>query len=263
MAGKIIVHGFKQLIFGKGTVTILIDGTSVATVNKNESVEIPVTHTCVISTHCGASTPDSLQIKNGTEIELQISHRSGKLKLRVLRETVIDHNAPAADSGAEVKEKPIYDIDGARGRHLRVYKDKCIISTTTTVGSFISGNVSDGEKTIYYSDIIGVQYKKPGYQLGYLQLETASALMNNRNDNFFNENSFTFAEKSMVEVEKAAAFIRQKVDEIKKQKSGFAVSATPTNISVADELKKFKELLDLGVITQEEFDAKKKEMLGL
>ncbi len=33
--------------------------------------------------------------------------------------------------------------------------------------------------------------------------------------------------------------------------------------SEADELKKFKELLDTGVITQEEFDAKKKELLGL
>ena len=33
--------------------------------------------------------------------------------------------------------------------------------------------------------------------------------------------------------------------------------------SVADEIKKFKELLDAGAITQEEFDAKKKELLGL
>jgi Zn finger protein HypA/HybF involved in hydrogenase expression len=34
-------------------------------------------------------------------------------------------------------------------------------------------------------------------------------------------------------------------------------------ISSADELKMFKELLDIGVITQEEFDAKKKQLLGL
>lgn len=34
-------------------------------------------------------------------------------------------------------------------------------------------------------------------------------------------------------------------------------------ISSADELKKFKELLDMGVITQEEFDQKKKQLLGL
>ena len=31
----------------------------------------------------------------------------------------------------------------------------------------------------------------------------------------------------------------------------------------ADELKKFKELLDMGAINQEEFDAKKKQLLGL
>ena len=34
-------------------------------------------------------------------------------------------------------------------------------------------------------------------------------------------------------------------------------------VSSADELKKFKELLDSGIITQEEFDAKKKQLLGL
>lgn len=33
--------------------------------------------------------------------------------------------------------------------------------------------------------------------------------------------------------------------------------------SAADELRKFKELLDCGVITQEEFDAKKKQLLGI
>ena len=33
--------------------------------------------------------------------------------------------------------------------------------------------------------------------------------------------------------------------------------------STADELKKYKELLDMGVISQEEFDAKKKQLLGL
>lgn len=34
-------------------------------------------------------------------------------------------------------------------------------------------------------------------------------------------------------------------------------------LSNADELKKYKDLLDQGIITQEEFDAKKKQLLGL
>ena len=43
-----------------------------------------------------------------------------------------------------------------------------------------------------------------------------------------------------------------------------AQEAAPAQpVSTADELKKFKELLDMGAITQEEFDAKKKQLLGL
>ena len=33
--------------------------------------------------------------------------------------------------------------------------------------------------------------------------------------------------------------------------------------SQAEELKKYKELLDMGVLSQEEFEAKKKQLLGL
>ena len=40
-------------------------------------------------------------------------------------------------------------------------------------------------------------------------------------------------------------------------------SDTEADTNSADELKKYKDLLDSGVITQEEFDAKKKQILGL
>ena len=39
--------------------------------------------------------------------------------------------------------------------------------------------------------------------------------------------------------------------------------STTIATSGADEIKKYKELLDSGIITQEEFDAKKKQLLGL
>lgn len=42
------------------------------------------------------------------------------------------------------------------------------------------------------------------------------------------------------------------------------LSATATQaLSPADELKKYKALLDDGTITQDEFNAKKKQILGL
>ena len=49
----------------------------------------------------------------------------------------------------------------------------------------------------------------------------------------------------------------------KKQASQTATTIIQQSTSSAEELKKFKELLDMGIITQEEFDAKKKQLLGL
>ena len=49
----------------------------------------------------------------------------------------------------------------------------------------------------------------------------------------------------------------------KQQKEPASLTNQTANYSNADELKKFKELLDSGVISQEEFDAKKKQLLGL
>ena len=45
------------------------------------------------------------------------------------------------------------------------------------------------------------------------------------------------------------------------------VDVTPTPVEkpvdVVEELKRYKDLLDSGILTQEEFDAKKKQLLGL
>ena len=49
-----------------------------------------------------------------------------------------------------------------------------------------------------------------------------------------------------------------------RQKGKIATaSVAQVSQSAADELKKFKELLDNGTITLEEFEAKKKQILGL
>lgn len=40
-------------------------------------------------------------------------------------------------------------------------------------------------------------------------------------------------------------------------------TAAQKPLSTASEIMEFKKLLDAGIITQEEFDAKKKQLLGL
>lgn len=159
----------------------------------------------------------------------------------------------------------IYNLKGCRGRSLRVYENKCVFKVDVTFGSILTSNATDGEKTIYYSDVIGVQFKPSGLAIGYLQLETASSSGNNKASNFFNENSFTYEPQNITneEMEKVVAYIRERIEECKNAKNNPIVAAPAAAVSVADEIKKFKELLDMGAITQEEFDAKKKQLLGL
>ena len=89
--------------------------------------------------------------------------------------------------------KLICELDGDRGRILKVYDTKVVIITKKTLGSFATGNITDGEKTPFLCDVVGVQFKKSGKLIGYLQFETPSMQMNNQDSNMFSENTFTYA----------------------------------------------------------------------
>lgn len=61
-----------------------------------------------------------------------------------------------------------------------------------------------------------------------------------------------------------AELFQKRIREIKDSiEEGKIVVAEKSQNSIPEELKKYKELLDGGIITQEEFDAKKKQLLGL
>lgn len=59
--------------------------------------------------------------------------------------------------------------------------------------------------------------------------------------------------------------IHKIVSDLLVERQSKAATPAPAKVesSNADELKKYKDLLDSGVITQEEFDVKKKQLLGL
>ena len=133
----------------------------------------------------------------------------------------------------------VYEIKGARGRSLRVYPYKCIISTDVTAGSLLTNNATDGEKTIYFNDVIGIQYKSSGVTIGFLQFETASGIMNHEKSNFFNENSFTFeADKDEI-MEEVYEYIIGIFDELKRK------PITPsTNVLEGIDTEKINTLIE-------------------
>ncbi|EJE98221.1 SHOCT domain-containing protein [Liquorilactobacillus mali] len=89
--------------------------------------------------------------------------------------------------------------------------------------------------------------------------ETANVSYIIFNQKKLKKNSNTYKQIA-IEVDKTLAFLQNVIDEQSKEMN---VEKVGNPSSVADEIKKFKELADSGVITQEEFEAKKKQLLGL
>jgi hypothetical protein len=64
----------------------------------------------------------------------------------------------------------------------------------------------------------------------------------------------------MVEV---ANYIKSRIDAVKcEERSSSSVATNVCNTSIADELLKLKQLLDMEVLTQEEFNEQKNKLLN-
>ena len=122
---------------------------------------------------------------------------------------------------------------------------------------FVKANMNSQFAQIVFLTGVNAKNRVVGIDFGAVQNRNA---MNDTNRILFCSGMFSFSKTNdfanSVLTEIRAAFENYK-DNIGTEAAGSAA------LSAADELKKFKELLDSGVITQEEFDAKKKQLLNL
>ncbi len=265
MAGKLIIHGFEQFVVG-GKVDILFDSKKIGSVGKKQAAEFIFQQDTTMVVQCGINPmKSSIELKNGmlTEVQCVYNRITGKVEANVVSET--PYRATSEDL-AQAVEQPIYVLDGGAKDVLYAFEDRVVISHHGVLNALSMG--IKGDKTIYYSDITSVQYKAPGILTGYLQFslpggnENQGGVFSAIND----ENTITIVAKNAA---KRAAKAQEVVDFLNKKlrEAKTGAHSTPTviqqSVSAADELKKFKDLLDSGAITQEEFDAKKKQLLGL
>ena len=149
------------------------------------------------------------------------------------------------------------------GHTVTLFPSKVVIAGNKgLVGLITSGGAS---QEIRIKEITGMEYKKAGSMVnGYLQFRTAAS-GNTKQGGMFavletsdDPNTVHFVKKH----NDVFAELKNKVEEIMDQmesNSGIGVQAP----SAADELQKFSALLKDGLITQDEFEKKKKELLGL
>ena len=149
-------------------------------------------------------------------------------------------------------DEPIATAEGTNGV-LLVFRDRLEIRRKGVGSLFLQG--LKGTKTIQLGNVSAVQLKKAGLTNGYLQVsflggqESKGGIFSATKD----ENTVMFKKSQQPSFENAQAAIQERI-------SRQGESAT---VGVAEEIEKFARLRDSGVLTAEEFEAKKRQLLGL
>ena len=152
-------------------------------------------------------------------------------------------------------------MDNKQQKEFKGYNGTLILTNTGVIikrgikGFLLGGGMLRGDKTIPHSSIIAVQLKKAGLTAGYIQLtlkggsEAKAGLFQSVKD----ENTINFYNNKNKDFEEVKRLIEEKI-------SAGDVQSNKSNLG---ELEKLAELKEKGIITEEEFNAKKKSILGL
>ncbi|WP_193198158.1 SHOCT domain-containing protein [Nostoc sp. MG11] len=126
-------------------------------------------------------------------------------------------------------------------------------------GGLLSGHTS-GEKNIPYKNITAVQFKRAGFTVGFIQftLQGAGEAKRGVFEAVTDENTVTFAtEEKTREFEIAKNIIDERII---TSNSASSISQSTNDF---EQLEKLAALRDKGIISEAEFQAKKKQILGL
>lgn len=140
---------------------------------------------------------------------------------------------------------------------LEVYRDKVAITPKGVMGFLAKG--LKGTKTIPFHSITAIQFKKAGFTSGYMQFtipggrESHGGVVAAASD----ENSFMFDDtgNNNEQALHIKNYIESRVQETRAPKSA------PSS-SLADELQKLANLRRDGILSEDEFNAAKRRLLG-
>ena len=204
----------------------------------------------VYETHCVLTTTDSFDVD-------EISKEYGKVLKKMQPKESLFSNSAAKSlarsvlSGGFVKA----GINLATSAAINVAAD----AIAPEKGMF---KVVKGQYRIDYFEYDYVDFQKVGdNEIGFIRFRNSKFGGKPTEDIIFFFGSSSGMEETYNEICKWMEISRKPQPaiapaETHQPQQGMAMSA-------ADEILKFKQLLDMGVITQEEFDAKKKQILGL
>ncbi len=163
-------------------------------------------------------------------------------------------------------DKILMKIKGTNGQAI-AYENHILLQRKGIKVMLTAGIV--GDRVFYYKDISSIEFRKPGLINGHIKIivggiqDTNShrqGIIGTKSSAMKDVNTLVlraFRKKKAQKYEEFYFLLQKKIDEAKSSTTMMNSSST------ADELKKYKELLDCGAITEEEYDKKKKQLLNV
>ena len=173
-----------------------------------------------------------------------------------LNEKVKDFDKAKEILTQKVNPQKYENVFEGRGGTLIVTETGVIIRRS---GGLFSSH-GTGEKNIPYKSITAVQFKKAGLTVGFIQLTLKGGVeaKGGAFEAVTDENTVIFGtEEKTREFERAKTIIGQRIIEAN------STSPVSNNTSDLEQLEKLASLKEKGIVSEEEFQAKKKQILGL
>lgn len=147
--------------------------------------------------------------------------------------------------------KPMATFKGSSGVAV-LYEDRVVIRSSKIIGNH-------SEKTIFLQQLTGVTVRKASIiqGSGVIHFSTGGSEMKSAFKSIKDENAILIPPFGTKKALNFKALVERQIAMVHSKPNG------TISFSAADEIKKYKELFESGAITQEEFDTKKKQLLGL
>ena len=202
----------------------------------------------------------ALTIKTSGSQSVESPAKTGSQVFNAALPTIAKPIDTQVNNKVEPPELPvgaIYSMQGV-GEQLVVYPEKLTITPQGAFGFFTKG--ISGTKSIYFKTITGIEFRESGALFsGFMTFTIPGA--NEMNAGIFkaasDENTFMFAG---VDKNALANTIKEYIE---KKLVPTTSQSNSGNGDISVELEKFLRLKEQGVITEDEFVAAKKKLLGL
>jgi hypothetical protein len=154
----------------------------------------------------------------------------------------------------------VFEVSGHNGS-ITLCEDRVIIKHGGLFGVMTQG--FSGAKEILLDQVTSVDYREPSLlAVGFLRVLFPGAESSRSGTDALahDENTVLFRGGHRADFQKMKGLIDGRVKELRQARSAPVIMNKPSD---ADELAKFAALLEKGLITQDEYNAKKKQILGL